>query len=132
VEVSEPVGQGLCNHQLSTGGFIHSDLSGCIKTSTCGSAKAEMNAINHAIDQSIYIQKLLSSVGIGQGQPYKIYNNNQGAIAIVSSGPTDFHGAQKHFDLKLKQLIEIVNTGLLQLDYMPTEGTQTNSYTSTH
>jgi hypothetical protein len=53
--------------------------------------------------------KLLSSVGISQGRPYKIYNHNQGAITIVNAGQTNFHGARKHYDLKLKRMIEIAS-----------------------
>jgi hypothetical protein len=39
--------------------------------------EAEMIAFDYTVDQSINIQKLLSSVGIGQGRPYNIYNGNQ-------------------------------------------------------
>lgn len=62
----------------------------------------------------------MRSSGIVSGE-HLIYTNNQGAITIVNSSQTDFHGAQKHFNLKLKQMIKIVNTGLLQLNYMPTK-----------
>ena len=50
-----------------------------------------------------------------------LYNDNQSALAIIRSGQTDFHGVKKHYDVKLKRMIEIVKSGVLRIEHMPSD-----------
>lgn len=86
----------------------------CIVQSTC---EAELHAINEATKQAVYMSKLFKPLHMPT-LPVAIYSDNQSALAIVESGRSDFHGRNKHFDIKLKYAAECVKAGITTVDYV--------------
>lgn len=91
---------------------------GSIATST---TEAELNAIHYCVDQFVYMTKILDAIGLRAKTTPILYNDNQSALAIIRSGQTDFHGVKKHYDVKLKRMIEIVKSGALRIEHMPSD-----------
>lgn len=58
-----------------------------------------------------------------------IYNDNQLALAIIKSSQTNFHSMKKHYNIKLKRMIEIFKSSVLQINYMPSNIMVTNMLT---
>jgi hypothetical protein len=49
-------------------------------------------------------------LGFKSNRPPTLYNDNQSALAI-----TDFHSMKKHYDNKLRRMIKIIKSGVLQV-----------------
>lgn len=88
---------------------------GSITTST---TKAELNTIHYCVDQFIYMTKIFNTIRLQAKTTPILYNNNQLALAIIHSSQTNFHRVKKHYNMKLKRMIEIVKLGALQIKHM--------------
>ncbi|KAF2302477.1 hypothetical protein GH714_036499 [Hevea brasiliensis] len=82
-------------------------------------AEAEFVAATAAVNQAIWLKKILSDLQLEQEQGTKILVDNQAAIAI-SLNPV-FHGKTKHFNIKLFFLREVQKNGDVNLVYCKTE-----------
>jgi hypothetical protein len=78
-------------------------------------AEAEYVAATAAVNQAIWIRKLMADLQMEQKESTQILVDNQVAIAIAKN--LVFHGKTKHFKLKLYFLRE----GEIQLIYCKTE-----------
>jgi hypothetical protein len=82
-------------------------------------AEAEYVAATAAVNQAIWIRKLMADLQMEQKESTQILVDNQAAIAIAKN-PV-FHGKTKHFKLKLYFLREVQREGEIQLIYCKTE-----------
>ena len=82
-------------------------------------AEAEYVAATAAVNQAIWIRKILADLHMKQNEPTQIYVDNQAAISI-SNNPV-FHGRTKHFKMKLYFLREEQREGEINLLYCRTE-----------
>jgi DNA repair protein RadC len=72
-------------------------------------AEAEYVAATAAMNQAIWIRKLMADLQMEQKESTQILVDNQAAIAIAKN-PV-FHGKTKHFKLKLYFLREVQREG---------------------
>jgi hypothetical protein len=102
---------GSVDDMKSTSGYCFSFGSGMF--SWCSrkqdsvaqsTAEAEYAAATAAVNQAIWIRKILVDLHMNQLEPTKIYVDNQAAISIANN-PV-FHGRTKHFKIKLYFLRE--------------------------
>jgi hypothetical protein len=84
------------------------------------STEAELFAISEATKQSLYIRKLITSLGIPQ-QQIKIYNDNQSSIIISSQPSSSSHPKLKHSDVRLHHIKDTIQKQFISLNYCPTD-----------
>ena len=87
-----------------------------VALSTC---EAEYMSLASAVQECIYLEQLLKGVDTYQYAQTKLYEDNQGAIALAKN-PVN-RQRSKHIDIKYHFIRENVNNGKFILEYCPTE-----------
>ncbi|KAH9805142.1 hypothetical protein KPL71_002337 [Citrus sinensis] len=82
-------------------------------------AEAEFVAATAAVNQALWLRKILIDLNLEQEESIEILVDNQAAIAI-SQNPV-FHGKTKHFNIKLFFLREVQKNRVVSLVYCKTE-----------
>ena len=82
-------------------------------------AEAEYVATTTAVNQAIWLRRILANLHMEQKEPTQILVDNQTTISI-SNNP-DFHGKTKHFKIKLFFLRETQREGEVKLIYCRSE-----------
>lgn len=91
-----------------------SSLASILALST---AEAELIAVMACATEINFMRKLLIELGFPPNGPTKLYEDNTGAIALAQTG--HFKGRSKHFDLRLKWVVDMMDLGLFKLDHVP-------------
>jgi len=90
-----------------------------IATST---TEAEYAGLCHAVKEAVWIRNLLQQIGrtvyAGETQATRIYGDNQGALRLV--GNPEFHAKSKHIDVQYHYTRELLEGGVIDLEYTPT------------
>ena len=81
--------------------------------------EAEYVVVATAMNQALWIRKLMADLFMEQKESTQILVDNQSAISTENNSV--FHGKTKHFKLKLYFLREVQNEGEIQLVYCKTE-----------
>ena len=87
-----------------------------VALSTC---EAEYMALASAIQECMYLQQLLKGIDKYQYAQTKVYDDNQGAIALARN-PVNRQRC-KHIDIRYHFIREAVNSGRVFLEYCPTD-----------
>ena len=82
-------------------------------------AEAKFIAATAAVNQALWLRKILIDLNLEQKVNTEIFVDNQAAIAI-SRNPV-FHGKTKHFNIKLFFLREVQQIGEVKLIYCKSE-----------
>ena len=90
-------------------------------------ADAEFIAATTAVNQALWLQKLLRDLHMEEEEATEISVDNQAAIAI-SNNPV-FHGKTKHFNIKLYFIREVQKNGDVKLLYCRTEDQMADLFT---
>jgi hypothetical protein len=72
-----------------------------------------------AVQEAAYMRQLFLDLGFKQAEPTKVYQDNQGCIAL-SSNPI-YHKRTKHIDIRFHYIRERVENGDVVLVHVPTE-----------
>ncbi|XRA97501.1 retrovirus-related Pol polyprotein [Pycnococcus provasolii] len=72
------------------------------KTIALSTVEAEYTALVHALQEAIFLRKLLVALGEDMSQPIVLYEDNNGAACLVDH-PTS-HARTKHIDIKRRWL----------------------------
>jgi hypothetical protein len=107
---------GFC---FNLGSAIFSWSSKKQDTVAQSTAEAEFIAATAAVNQALWLQKLLRDLHMEGEEATEISVDNQAAIAI-SHNPV-FHGKTKHFNIKLYFLREVQKNGDVRLIYCKSE-----------
>jgi len=89
--------------------------------------EAEFIAATAAVNQALWLQKLLRDLYMEEEEATEISVDNQGAIAI-SYNPV-FHGKTKYFNIKLYFLREVQKNGEVKLIYCKSENQLADLFT---
>ncbi|KAJ5473962.1 hypothetical protein N7475_003528 [Penicillium sp. IBT 31633x] len=117
---------GCRDTRRSTAGYLFNIGSGAISwqskrqsvvaLSTC---EAEFLGQTQATKEAIWLRRLLNELNMNQGKTATIIcGDNQGAIAL-SSNP-QYHSRTKHMEIQRKWQGEVQDTGMVELQYVPT------------
>ncbi len=90
-------------------------------------AEAEYIALSSAVQEVLWLNKLLSDLGVKQSEPITLFEDNQGAIAIAQN-PVG-HSRTKHIDIKFHFVREAVGNDRVKLVYCPTESMVADIFT---
>jgi hypothetical protein len=82
-------------------------------------AEVEYIALTTVMREILYLQALIMELYEPVIPPIPVYCNNQGAIALASNNK--FHTRTKHIDLRYHYIQSLVWSGILNLQYCPTE-----------
>ena len=88
-------------------------------TVALSTAEAEYVALSAAIQECMWIQRLLSELGNPPDGPTTILEDNQSSIAMARN--PQFHGRAKHINIKHHFVREQGSNGSTKLQYCPTE-----------
>ena len=117
---------GSLDDMKSTSGYCFSLGSGifswCSKKQDIvaqSTAEAEFVAATAAVNQALWLRKILADLHMEQTKGTEVLVDNQATIAI-SHNPV-FHGKTKHFNIKLFFLREVQKDGDITLVYCKTE-----------
>lgn len=110
----------------STSGYLFSIGEGLISWTSkkqssvaLSSTEAEYIAAAHASQEVVWLMQLLSDLGMPQEGPIKIYEDNQGCLALAQTERVN--PRTKHIDVKHHFLRDLQEQGLIELNYCPTE-----------
>jgi hypothetical protein len=125
---------GSIDDLRSTSGYCFTLGSGvfswCSKkqeTVAQSTAEAEFVAATAAVNQALWLRKILIDLNLEQKESTEILVDNQAVIAI-SHNPV-FHGKTKHFNIKLFFLREVQRDGAIVLVYCKTEDQAADIFT---
>ena len=90
-------------------------------------AEAEFISATAAVNQAIWLRKILCDLNLKQWKNTEIIVDNQAAIAI-SHNPV-FHGKTKHFKIKFFFLREVQKEGEIALVYCKSENQLADIFT---
>lgn len=89
------------------------------KKTTAVSTEAEYMALSDAAKEAVHLQRFLKELGVSNLEPPVLYNDNRSAQMLASN--TVFHSRTKHIDIRYHFVRQIVESGALTLDHIPTE-----------
>ena len=125
---------GSIDDMKSTSGYCFSIGSGvfswCTKkqeTVAQSPAEAEFIAATAAVNQVLWLKKILCDLHLQQNHKIEVFIDNQAAIAI-SNDPV-CHGKTKHFNIKLYFLREMQQNGEVTLVYCKSEDQLADMFT---
>ena len=117
---------GDTDDRKSTSGYLFLIAEGSVSwksrkqsTVALSTAEAEYVALSAAVQECMWIQRLLSELGNPPHGPTTILEDNQSSIAMARN--PQFHGRAKHIDIKHHFVREQVSNGSIKLQYCPTE-----------
>jgi hypothetical protein len=90
-------------------------------------AKAEYIALTAVMHEILYLQALIVELYEPVIPPMPVYCDNQGAVALTTNNK--FHARTKHIDIQYHYVQSLVWSGLLDLQYCPTEDNIANIFT---
>lgn len=118
----------------STTGYAFSSFGGTVswcsrrqKTVALSTAEAEFMAASDAAKQALFLRHLLDDLGFLPSAPTLLACDNQSTVAL-SRNPTD-HSHQKHIDLRIYRLRELVQDGLVSLYHVPSADNASDLFT---
>jgi hypothetical protein len=82
-------------------------------------AEVEYIALTAVMCEILYLQALIVELYEPVISPIPVYCDNQGAIALTTNNK--FHAHTKHIDIRYHYVQSMVRSGLLDLQYCPTE-----------
>jgi hypothetical protein len=116
---------GDADDRKSTSGYLFLIAGGPVSwksrkqsTVALSTAEAEYVALSTAIQECMWMQRLLSDLGNPPDGPTTILEDNQSSIAMARN--PQFHGRAKHIDIKHHFVREQVSNGSMELRYCPT------------
>ena len=101
-----------------------SKLQSIIAQST---TEAEYIAINIASKEAVYIKSLLQELGYYKQKKLPLYTDNNGAL-LLAKNPI-FHEWTKHIAVKYHYIRDLINKGILDLIYIPTNVQKADGFT---
>jgi len=125
---------GFLDDMKSTSGYYFSFGSGmfswCSKKQEIvaqSTVEAEFIATTTAVNQALWLRKMLIDLHLEQDTTTEVMEDNQAAIAI-SKNPV-FHGKTKHFSIKLFFLRDVQRDSAVCLKYCKTEDQLSDIFT---
>jgi len=116
---------GDLDDRKSTSGYLFqvggTAISWRSKKQTCvalSTAEAEYIALASAVQESLWLQQLVTDLKKEEVKSMVMYEDNQSAISMTKN--PQFHGRAKHIDIKYHFVREQVGSGKLELKYCKT------------
>ena len=117
---------GSQSHRHSISGHVYLFSGGAISWSSrkqpiiaLSSTEAEYIAASDAVRELLWLRSLISEITIPISHPITLLCDNQSAIQIASNGL--INARTKHIDIRIHFIRNIVESGVIDLVYCPTD-----------
>jgi hypothetical protein len=104
---------GNSNSPLST-------KSSAQKLVTTSSTEAELLALTEGIKRAIPLGRLLKEIGLKDDDKVKVKQDNMSTI-LIAKGGEGYGGKSKHFRVRYHFIKELIEAGILEIEYCPTK-----------
>lgn len=94
---------------------------------TLSSTESEFVAVCNASCELLYIKNLLSDFEINIQLPVCLFEDNQSTIKLLQN--FENNKRCKHIDVKLHFVLDLVNSNVLKLEYIPTDNQLADVFT---
>jgi len=84
------------------------------------SFEAELNGVHQNVYWIHFFRNVMKEFGFPQNEPSVLYQDNQATILVMNRGNT-FRGRSKHIDVRYYYLTELINSGVVRVEYLCTE-----------
>jgi hypothetical protein len=101
------------------GGNLLSWRSKKQQTVSTSTTEAEYRALFEGVQESVWLKYLFNSLAIKITNKFEIFVDNQSAIALATN--PIFQQRSKHIDIVYHWLREVHDTGLIHINYIPTQ-----------
>ena len=95
-----------------------------VAQSTC---EAELYAQGAAINEVLWQRDLLKELGVTMSGSSVVYQDNQSTVALSKNGVKSERS--KHVDIKWHFITQTVQSGVIQLEWIPTDKQQADIFT---
>ncbi|KAI7946252.1 hypothetical protein MJO29_010779 [Puccinia striiformis f. sp. tritici] len=109
------------------GGNLLSWRSKKQQTVSTSTTEAEYRALFEGVQESVWLKYLFNSLDIKFTNKFEIFVDNQSAIALATN--PIFQQRSKHIDIIYHWLREVHDTGLIHINYVPTQHMKANMCT---
>jgi len=89
------------------------------RTTALSSTEAEYMAVSDAVKEAVYLRRFIDDLGFELPTKLRICNDNNGAWKLAENSV--FHARTKHIDVRHHYVREVLQSGTLEIDYIPTE-----------
>jgi hypothetical protein len=86
---------------------------------TLSTTEAEYVAATHAAKEGVWLRRLIGELYRPLMQPTTLFSDSQSAIALTKDG--HYHARTKHIDIRYHFIRYVIESGLIQLIYCPTD-----------
>jgi hypothetical protein len=97
-------------------------------TTALSTTEAEYLAMGAAVQDIIWLRRLLADLGEVQHSPTRLFVDNQAAISIAESGRVG-HNRQKHIDIKHHFVKGVISEGTVALQYVNSSNNLSDPFT---
>ena len=97
-------------------------------TTALSTTEAEYLAMGAAVQDIIWLRRLLADLGEVQHSPTQLFVDNQAAISIAQSGRVG-HNRQKHIDIKHHFVKGVIAEGTVALQYVNSSNNLADPFT---
>src|SRR5271154_1342704 len=118
---------GDSTDRKSTMGYAYLLHGGAITWSTrkqqsvaTSTTEAEYMGLCNAAKEAVWLRNLLRGLGFEKyaADSTRIYGDNQGSLKLVAN--PEMHARSKHIDVQYHYVRELVQRGLIEVEYIPT------------
>lgn len=117
---------GDLDDRKSTSGYVFVMSGGAVSWTskkqpivTLSTTEAEFVAAAYSACQAVWLRNILEEIGVEQKEGTVLYCDNSSTIKL-SKNPV-LHGRSKHIHVRFHFLRELVNNGVIKLEYCPTQ-----------
>lgn len=118
---------GCLDTRKSIAGKVHILNGGAVswasrklQTVALSTTEAEYMALTDATKDIIWLRQLLGSIGLHQKYPSCLFSDNKGALDLAQSTEC-FHSRSKHIDIRYHFIKDVIEKGIIKLQFVPTE-----------
>jgi transposase InsO family protein len=86
---------------------------------TLSTAEAEYVAATHAAKEGIWLRRVAGEILLSEPEPMMLYCDNQAALKLAQDD--NYHARTKHIDIRYHFIRDVVQRGLIELQYCPTD-----------
>jgi hypothetical protein len=94
---------------------------------TLSSSESEYNGLTNAAKEAMWLRTFLSELHLQPAAPMVIYGDNQAALSIARN--QQYHTATKHIAIKWHWIREVIESGDVQVQHMPTKDMTADIFT---
>ncbi|XP_049397189.1 uncharacterized protein LOC125861305 [Solanum stenotomum] len=111
--------RSVTGYMVKIGDYLVSWKAKKQNTVSRSSAEAEYKSLASTVSELVWLLGMLKEVGVEVQLPVQVYSDSQAAIQIAAN-PV-YHERTKHIEIDCHFIREMIQQGLIKVDYIPTQ-----------